>query len=214
MTVAPIPPHPRLDRYYGSDSDRPAMVSDLFDEGAPYYEWICRVMSFGTGEQYRSRHLREAGLAPGMRVLDVATGTGLVLRAAVEMCGQGGLAIGLDPSRGMLGECRKGCAAPLLQGRGEHLPFADASFDMVSMGYGLRHVADLRALFGVPARAEARWTAAGSGNHSAAFCRGPLGESLLSADRRADRHTHRHEGRRSQSDDGLLLGHDRDLRAA
>ena len=148
MTVAPIPPHPRLDRYYGSDSDRPAMVSDLFDEGAPYYEWICRVMSFGTGEQYRKQALREAGLAPGMRVLDVATGTGLVLRAAVEMCGHGGLAIGLDPSRGMLGECRKGCAAPLLQGRGEHLPFADASFDMVSMGYGLRHVADLRALFG------------------------------------------------------------------
>src|SRR5207342_1925909 len=100
-----------------------------------------------TGEQYRKQTLREAGLAPGMRVLDVATGTGLVLRAAVEMCGQGGLAIGLDPSRGMLGECRKNCPAPLLQGRGEQLPFADASFDMVSMGYGLRHVADLRALF-------------------------------------------------------------------
>jgi demethylmenaquinone methyltransferase/2-methoxy-6-polyprenyl-1,4-benzoquinol methylase len=145
MTAAPLRPHPKLDRYYHDDSERPAIVSDIFDEGAPYYEWICRVMSFGTGEAYRRRTLSESGLAPGMRVLDVATGTGLVLRAAADL--SGGRAVGLDPSEGMLRECRKSCAAPLLQGRGEHLPFADASFDMVSMGYGLRHVADLRALF-------------------------------------------------------------------
>jgi demethylmenaquinone methyltransferase/2-methoxy-6-polyprenyl-1,4-benzoquinol methylase len=147
MSASPLRPHPTLDRYYSRDSERPAVVSDLFDEGAPYYEWICRVMSFGTGEQYRKQALKDAGLVPGMRVLDVATGTGLVLRAAVEMSGTTGLAVGLDPSRGMLSECRKGCAAALFQGRGEHLPFADASFDMVSMGYALRHVADLRALF-------------------------------------------------------------------
>ena len=147
MSVVPIRPHPTLDRYYSSDSERPAVVSDLFDEGAPYYEWICRVMSFGTGERYRKQALHDAGLSPGMRVLDVATGTGLVLRAAIDISGAAGLAIGLDPSRGMLRECRAGCAAPLFQGRGEHLPFTDASFDMVSMGYGLRHVADLRTLF-------------------------------------------------------------------
>ena len=147
MSAAPLRPHPTLDRYYSRDSERQAVVNDLFDDGAPYYEWICRVMSFGTGEQYRQQALRDAGLVSGMRVLDVATGTGIVLRAAVEMTGGTGLAVGLDPSRGMLTECRKGCAASLFQGRGEHLPFADASFDMVSMGYALRHVADLRALF-------------------------------------------------------------------
>ena len=115
-------------------------------QAAPYYEWVCRVMSLGTGERYRRQTLRNAGIERGMRVLDVATGTGLVLRAAVEMSGTG-LAVGLDPSIGMLRECRRNCPAPLLQGRGEHLPFVDASFHMVSMGYGLRHVADLRALF-------------------------------------------------------------------
>lgn len=147
MNMAPLRPHPKLGRYYSNELDRPAVVSDLFDEGAPYYEWICRVMSFGTGERYRMQALQNAGLKAGMRLLDVATGTGLVLRSATQMTGAAGLAVGLDPSSGMLRECRKGCASPLFQGRGEHLPFADGSFDMVSMGYALRHVADLRALF-------------------------------------------------------------------
>jgi demethylmenaquinone methyltransferase/2-methoxy-6-polyprenyl-1,4-benzoquinol methylase len=145
--TTPLPPHPRLERYYGSDVERPSFVNDLFDQGAPYYEWVCRVMSLGTGEQYRRRALRTAGLKSGMRVLDVATGTGLVLRSAAAITGAGGLSIGLDPSRGMLQECRKRCAAPLILGRGEHLPFVSEHFDMVSMGYGLRHVADLHALF-------------------------------------------------------------------
>ena len=147
MNAEPLRPHPTLDRYYTSDAERPAAVRNLFDEGAASYEWICRVMSFGTGEWYRGRVLRDAGLAPGSRLLDVATGTGLVLRSAHEICGPSGRAIGLDPSAGMLGQCRSSCAAPLIQGYGERLPFADGSFDMVSMGYALRHVADLRQLF-------------------------------------------------------------------
>jgi demethylmenaquinone methyltransferase / 2-methoxy-6-polyprenyl-1,4-benzoquinol methylase len=143
----PLPPHPPLERYYSREEERPALVNEMFDAGAPYYEWVCRVMSLGAGEPYRAQALREAGLEAGMRVLDVATGTGLVLRSAAAITGPSGLALGLDPSRGMLGECRKGCAAPLLQGRGEGLPFAGETFDMVSMGYGLRHVTDLRQLF-------------------------------------------------------------------
>jgi demethylmenaquinone methyltransferase/2-methoxy-6-polyprenyl-1,4-benzoquinol methylase len=144
----PLPPHPKLGRYYASDADRPGFVNDMFDDGAPYYEWVCRVMSLGAGEQYRKRALRAAGLLKGMRVLDVATGTGLVLRSAVELSGGEGFSVGLDPSRGMLRECGKRCAAPLIQARGECLPFPGEQFDMVSMGYGLRHVGDLHRLFG------------------------------------------------------------------
>jgi demethylmenaquinone methyltransferase/2-methoxy-6-polyprenyl-1,4-benzoquinol methylase len=147
MKPRPTPPHPKLDRYYDSEAQRVAFVNDMFDEGAPYYEWVCRVMSLGTGEQYRKRALRSAGLEKGMRVLDVATGTGLVLRSAAELSGGGSLAVGLDPSGGMLLECRRRCAAPLIQARGERLPFSDGHFDMVSMGYGLRHVDDLIKLF-------------------------------------------------------------------
>jgi demethylmenaquinone methyltransferase / 2-methoxy-6-polyprenyl-1,4-benzoquinol methylase len=143
----PLPPHPTLSQYYQNDADRAAMVRDLFDQGAGDYEWICRVMSLGTGGHYRKQALLSAGFTPGMRLLDVATGTGPVLRAAVDASGGKGLVVGLDPSRGMLNECRKNCAAPLHQGRGEKLPFIDGSFDMVSMGYALRHVPDLRELF-------------------------------------------------------------------
>ena len=146
-SAGPLRPHPKLERYYASDNDHPAFVAEMFDEGAPYYEWVCQVMSLGTGEQYRKRALRAAGLGEGMRILDVATGTGLVLRSAVELSGGDGLAIGLDPSAGMLMECRRRCGAPLIQGRGERLPFPSGHFDIVSMGYGLRHVADLHALF-------------------------------------------------------------------
>ena len=147
MNTEPLPPHPTLDRYYTNDAERAGVVNEMFDAGAPHYEWICRLMSLGTGERYRRRALLNAGIVEGMRVLDVATGTGLVLRSAAQASGGTGLAVGLDPSRGMLDECRKHCGASLLQGRGEHLPFADSQFDMVTMGYGLRHVADLRALF-------------------------------------------------------------------
>ncbi|MEZ5287166.1 MAG: class I SAM-dependent methyltransferase [Vicinamibacterales bacterium] len=135
----PLPPHPTLTRYYEHDAERRRAVNELFDAGAASYEWVCSVMSLGTGERYRGDALKAAGLVPGARILDLATGTGLVLRSARAITGPSGTAIGLDPSPGMLGECRKRSDAPLVRGRGETLPFGDGLFDMVSVGYGLRH---------------------------------------------------------------------------
>ena len=107
MSLAPIPPHPKLSRHYARDEERRGVVNELFDAGAPYYEWVCRDMSLGTGARYRRHALRDAGLAEGMRVLDIAAGTGLVLRSATALVGAAGMAIGLDPSRGMrsIGSC-------------------------------------------------------------------------------------------------------------
>jgi demethylmenaquinone methyltransferase/2-methoxy-6-polyprenyl-1,4-benzoquinol methylase len=82
-----------------------------------------------------------------MKVLDVATGTGLVAREALAIVGSAGSVTGLDPSAGMLEQARS-LDFPIVRGFGERLPFRDASFDFVSMGYALRHVADLPALFG------------------------------------------------------------------
>ena len=140
----PLPPHPTLQRYYATDDDRPRAVNELFDSGAPFYERICSIMSLGSGEMYRRDALKEAGLSSESRVLDVATGTGLILRSAAAA---GAFSVGLDPSMEMLRECRSRCPAPVIRAIGENLPFADASFDIISMGYALRHVSDLRALF-------------------------------------------------------------------
>jgi len=143
-----IAPHPTLSQYYGSPEQRQPYIDRLFDETAQHYDWICRVMSFGSGEMYRRQALERAGARPGMRVLDVATGTGGVARGAVTVTGEKGLVVGLDPSRGMLEQCRRnGVASPLVEGRGEILPFAERQFDLVSMGYALRHVPDLSLAF-------------------------------------------------------------------
>jgi demethylmenaquinone methyltransferase/2-methoxy-6-polyprenyl-1,4-benzoquinol methylase len=82
-----------------------------------------------------------------MHVLDVACGPALVTQCAGDIVGPKGSVIGLDPSLGMLREARKGPCRKLVIGVGERLPFPDASFDFLSMGYALRHVSDLRTAF-------------------------------------------------------------------
>jgi demethylmenaquinone methyltransferase/2-methoxy-6-polyprenyl-1,4-benzoquinol methylase len=119
----------------------------LFDATAGDYDRIERTLSFGTGAWYRRRALLRAGLAPGMRVLDVAIGTGLVAREALAVLGAQGYVAGVDPSAGMLRAARAIAPIPVVQGLGERLPFADGQFDFLSMGYALRHVSDLRRLF-------------------------------------------------------------------
>jgi demethylmenaquinone methyltransferase/2-methoxy-6-polyprenyl-1,4-benzoquinol methylase len=145
--VAPLAPHRPLAEFYGAPAARGQFVNQLFDEAAPDYDWVSALMSFGTDQAYRRDALRRAGLQPGMKLLDVASGTGLMLKAALEL----GLArsdlAGLDPSRGMLAQNRRRNGVTLVQGRGERLPFQSGSFDFVCMGYALRHVEDLHELF-------------------------------------------------------------------
>jgi demethylmenaquinone methyltransferase/2-methoxy-6-polyprenyl-1,4-benzoquinol methylase len=142
-----LKPHPTLRRFYLADEERPKLVRDLFDGGARHYDWICRAMSLGSGQMYRRMALERAGLRPGMRVLDVATGTGLVAIEAVRVLGRSQGVVGLDVSSGMLEECRRALDIPLLRASGEALPIGDQCFDLLSMGYALRHVSDLEAAF-------------------------------------------------------------------
>lgn len=144
---APVKPHPPLREYYGADDQRQHFLNDLFDRTAPQYRWIDRATAFGSGLWYRRKALQEAGLTAGMTVLDVACGSGLVAQGAVDLVGPSGSVIGLDPSVGMLKEAQKGACRILVRGVGEQLPFPDAQFDFLSMGYALRHVPDLKTAF-------------------------------------------------------------------
>ena len=88
-----------------------------------------------------------AGLAAGMTVLDVGTGTGLVAREAAALVGDAGLVTGVDPSPGMVEHARVPAGIRLLAGSAEAIPAADNAADFVSMGYALRHVGDLDLAF-------------------------------------------------------------------
>ena len=147
MKATRTAPHPVLSQYYASQDDRQRFVAALFDGAARHYDRLCGVMSLGCGQSYRRAVLRRAGLRPGMSLLDVATGTGLVARSAMSVLGETRAVVGLDPSHGMLREARKTLSVSLVQGRVEDLSFAANRFDLVSMGYALRHVADLGVAF-------------------------------------------------------------------
>lgn len=143
-----VVPHPPLTDYYADETARHRWLRGVFDAAAPDYDRVERLMAFGTGPWYRRQALRRAGLMSGMRVLDVGTGTGLTAIQAARLSGGGANVTGVDPSTGMLANARLPEGMRVIEGRAEALPAADGSFDFVSMGYALRHVADLRAMFG------------------------------------------------------------------
>jgi demethylmenaquinone methyltransferase / 2-methoxy-6-polyprenyl-1,4-benzoquinol methylase len=145
--VSARPPHPVLRAHYRREADRRSFVVTLFDATAGCYDRFCSVMSLGSGLWYRRRALTQVGLRAGMTVLDVATGTGLVARAAAQILGDPRAVVGLDPSAGMLRAARTRVAGPLVQGQIEELPFERASFDVLAIGYALRHAADLDVAF-------------------------------------------------------------------
>ncbi len=141
-----LAPHAPLSDYYGDEDDHQRFLKRIFDETAPDYERIERLLALGSGPWYRRKALERAGLKAGDQVLDVGIGTGLVAREALKLIGPGGSLVGVDPSAGMMSQVGLP-GVPLLQGRAEALPREDASADFVSMGYALRHLADVSAAF-------------------------------------------------------------------
>jgi len=143
----PLVPHPPLKVYYAKETERRRFVSQLFDDTAGEYDQIVSSMFFGSGAWYRKQALIRAGLTAGMQVLDVATGSGQVAQSAILLAGQTGRVIGLDRSWQMLKEAKKRVTMPLVQAGADQLPFADNSFDFLSMSYALRHLDDLHQTF-------------------------------------------------------------------
>jgi demethylmenaquinone methyltransferase/2-methoxy-6-polyprenyl-1,4-benzoquinol methylase len=169
--VEALPPHPPLERYYKGAGEKRAFLTSIFDETASDYDKVERWLSLGSGRWYRRQALLRAGLVSGMRVADVAVGTGLVAREALGIVGgergsetarqrdrggdgeerargeTRGSVVGVDPSEGMLAQARAGLGIETVVATAEALPFGDGVFDFVSMGYALRHVEDLSGAF-------------------------------------------------------------------
>jgi demethylmenaquinone methyltransferase / 2-methoxy-6-polyprenyl-1,4-benzoquinol methylase len=139
-------PHAPLPAYYRDEVEHEQFLRRIFDDTAPDYDRIERVLALGSGRGYRRAALQRAGLSAGAQVLDVGIGTGLVAREALALIGPSGKLVGVDPSPGMMGEVTLP-GVELVRGRAEALPQTDASSDFVSMGYALRHIADVGAAF-------------------------------------------------------------------
>jgi demethylmenaquinone methyltransferase/2-methoxy-6-polyprenyl-1,4-benzoquinol methylase len=136
-------PHSPLSEYYGEERDRAGWVCGLFDRTAGDYDRMERAMALGSGSWYRRHVLARAGLEPGMRVLDIGTGTGLTAREAAHLLAGTAEVIGVDPSAGMMERAKVPAGVRLIQGTAEEIPLPGSSADFVSMGYALRHVGDL-----------------------------------------------------------------------
>lgn len=140
-------PHQVLAPHYLTPEAKQAFLRRAFDESAVHYERIADWGFFGTGGRYRRQALARAGLAPGMRVVDVASGTGPTARAAAAVVGDPRLITCIEPSPGMLRESEKRLAARHLEGTAEAIPLPDDCCEFVSMGFALRHVDNLESAF-------------------------------------------------------------------
>lgn len=126
----------------GTGSLAPDAVRAMFDRIAPVYDLMNRAMTGGLDRRWR-RLTAEAVVRPGDRVLDACCGTGDLALAAAHA---GGRVTGLDFSERMLARARrKSSAVEWVQGDMLELPFADASFNAVTIGFGVRNVAELDA---------------------------------------------------------------------
>jgi demethylmenaquinone methyltransferase/2-methoxy-6-polyprenyl-1,4-benzoquinol methylase len=142
-----LQPHPTLTAYYQSESAKRGFLRQIFDVAAPDYDSVERMLSFGSGRRYRREALDRAGLGSGMKVLDVAVGTGLVAREAVMLTGRADLVFGLDPSAAMIQQAAEPLGIRALIGVAEQIQLASEQFEFLSMGYALRHLADLHRAF-------------------------------------------------------------------
>lgn len=142
-------PHAPLPAYYtnGDGDQRERFLRATFDNTAVDYNRLERLLGLGSGSRYRRDALQRAGLKPGMQVVDVGMGTGLVSREILNITGQPDALVGVDPSAGMMAQATLPAGVRCLLGRAESIPLPDASADFIVMGYALRHIADLAAAF-------------------------------------------------------------------
>ncbi len=127
---------------------QPAEVAAMFDDVAPRYDLVNDVLSLGQDRIWRKAVARAVGAAEGEKVLDVAAGTGT---SSASFTTAGADCVACDFSLGMLrqGARQRGGAdvggVCFVAGDALALPFADESFDAVTISFGLRNVHDVDA---------------------------------------------------------------------
>jgi demethylmenaquinone methyltransferase/2-methoxy-6-polyprenyl-1,4-benzoquinol methylase len=139
---------PRVsNEFYAPGDQRAAKVNELFARIARRYDFLNDLQSFGLHRNWKRRVVKLANVAPGARALDLCCGTGDI---AFALARRGAETTGLDFSAQMLevakarsqkSEARSQKKTPVFcQGDAQQLPFPENSFDIVTIGYGLRNL--------------------------------------------------------------------------
>jgi demethylmenaquinone methyltransferase / 2-methoxy-6-polyprenyl-1,4-benzoquinol methylase len=115
----------------------------MFDRIARRYDLVNTVLSGGTDAGWRRRAARATGLTAGGSALDVACGSGKLTARLAKIAGEGGRVVGLDFSPQMLEVARRDHPGlEFVEGDALSLPFDDSSFDVSTIAFGLRNLAD------------------------------------------------------------------------
>jgi demethylmenaquinone methyltransferase/2-methoxy-6-polyprenyl-1,4-benzoquinol methylase len=127
------------------EADKARRVRGVFDSVAPKYDLMNDLMSLGLHRVWKAYAIGVANVRAGDRVLDLAAGTGDLTRWFARQVGPGGLVVHTDINEAMLSTGRDrllddGLVLPSVVCDAERLPFPDASFDLVSVAFGLRNM--------------------------------------------------------------------------
>jgi demethylmenaquinone methyltransferase/2-methoxy-6-polyprenyl-1,4-benzoquinol methylase len=127
------------------EGDKARRVAGVFESVAPRYDLMNDLMSLGLHRAWKAFAVAMSGVREGDRVLDVAGGSGDLARALARRVGPTGEVWLTDVNRAMLAAGRDrllddGIILPLAQCDGERLPFREASFDCVTVAFGLRNM--------------------------------------------------------------------------
>jgi demethylmenaquinone methyltransferase/2-methoxy-6-polyprenyl-1,4-benzoquinol methylase len=127
------------------ERDKARHVRGVFDSVASNYDIMNDLMSMGLHRVWKRYTVMVADLRPGHKVLDIAGGTGDLASAFAQQVGPSGQVVHTDINEAMLRTGRdrllnRGQVLDTLVCDAEHLPFPDASFDRVSVAFGLRNM--------------------------------------------------------------------------
>ena len=157
MSESPEPGRTHFGFETVAEADKASKVRGVFDAVADKYDLMNDLMSLGLHRVWKSYTVAVANVRLGDRVLDIAAGTGDLARAFAQRVGPTGLVLHTDINEAMLRRGRdrlvdEGLLLPSVQADAQALPFPDASFEVVSVAFGLRNMTDKAAALAEMAR--------------------------------------------------------------
>tara|TARA_Y100000590_G_scaffold87378_1_gene97975 strand:+ start:585 stop:1304 length:720 start_codon:yes stop_codon:yes gene_type:complete len=131
-----------MKQYYKNNNEKKLFIKEMFDEISPRYNLLNRVLSFGIDVYWRNRFIKHLNIADNNKILDVATGTGDIVRHIISK--NNVTIVGIDISDQMIKLAKNNIKSNKSSlewqvGDAENLPYLDKSFDIITISFGFRN---------------------------------------------------------------------------